>query len=80
MATAMFYGVGKDFMFSRTVTQLPGPELIGKILEAYSTIKQVRYAPDKQNVMLLTLLDRVCGYPHVTNGPSPHQSQLPVVL
>jgi hypothetical protein len=41
MATAMFYGVGKDMMFSRTVTQLPGPELNGRILEAYSTIKKV---------------------------------------
>lgn len=41
MATAMFYGVGKDYMFSRTVKELPGPELGGKILEAYSTIKQV---------------------------------------
>jgi hypothetical protein len=41
MAVALFYGVGRDFMFSRTVTELPGKELIGKILEAYSTIKQV---------------------------------------
>ncbi|KAJ4305889.1 hypothetical protein N0V90_001422 [Kalmusia sp. IMI 367209] len=32
MATAMFYGVGKDYMFSRSVTQLPGKLLGGKIL------------------------------------------------
>ena len=41
MAIAIFYGVGKDYMFSRTVKELPGPQLGGKIREAYSTIKQV---------------------------------------
>ncbi|KAF1961219.1 hypothetical protein CC80DRAFT_488548 [Byssothecium circinans] len=56
MATAMFYGVGKDFMFSRTVTQLPGPELVGKILKAYSTIKQIEFAVILMSLTALALI------------------------
>ncbi len=43
MAAAVFYGVQKDMLFSRTVTQLPGPQLVGKIEAAYETIKKVSY-------------------------------------
>jgi hypothetical protein len=42
MAAGVSYGVQKDFMFSRSVTSLLGPQLAGKIQDAYETIKKVR--------------------------------------
>jgi hypothetical protein len=41
MAAGVFYGVQKDFLFSRSVKALPGPQLAGRIQEAYETIKKV---------------------------------------
>lgn len=42
MAAGLFVGLQRDVLFSRTVTELPGPQLAGKIRSAYETIKKVR--------------------------------------
>lgn len=60
MATAMFYGAGREMMFSRTVKELPGAELTGKILEAYSTNKQIEFAVLLMSLTALTLIKVSC--------------------
>lgn len=78
MAAALFVGLQKDFLFSRTVTQLPGPQLRGKILMAYETIKKVRDLIVLRR--LLTFLDRVCGTLDVVHVVGLDQSELLTVL
>jgi hypothetical protein len=58
MAAGVFYGVQKDFLFSRSVKALPGPQLAGRIQEAYETIKKVPSTIFALHGCCLTSLDR----------------------
>jgi hypothetical protein len=80
MAAGIFYGVQRDFLFSRSVTTLPGPQLAGRIQEAYETIKKVLYTTTSTHELWLRHSDRVCRTLDVLYVLSSYQSELFVIL